>query len=179
MFDREFSVEIFKTLTNGKLINRYVLQNNGSETENPLYSELLSNIETYRQQYQMCGYELVEREDFVFLRDGDVSYDELPADNAMRISILLLIIGKFINDRGYVLGKLVDANGGLSEDDLAAIDELETTAELLEKGNFKSNFATAFTNYLVNRNIVLRKPSDGRYLLSAGGRAFFEELRAK
>lgn len=176
MFNQALSVELFKELTNGRVINKYKLQNNGEETENELFTEVMSNLDTYRLQYRMSGYELIEHEDYFYIRDADVGFDDLQSDITMKVSVLLILLGKYVNDKGYILSKLTSTAGGLSDADLDEIETLPNTIELMEKCDFKKGFKHAFKSSLVDRNIMLQKPTDGRYVLSAAGRAFFAAL---
>src|SRR5690606_42043515 len=98
MFNQALSVELFKELTNGRVINEYKLQNNGEEIENELFTEVMTNLDTYRLQYRMSGYELIEHEDYFYIRDAGVSFDDLQSDITMKVSVLLILLGNYVND---------------------------------------------------------------------------------
>lgn len=176
MFNQKLSEEIFKELMNGRIINRYRLHNNGNETEDELFIEVMSNLDAYRQQYQMSGFQLLEHDDYLYIRDRSIAHDDLNSDITMKICVLLIVIGKFINHKGYVLGKITDPAGGLDEADIEAIAAMPDTAELLEKTGLKKGFKAAFISTLVERKLMLQKPSDGRFILAASGRSFFQQL---
>ena len=176
MYDSSLSTLIFNELMNGKVINRTVLNNSGEFTPNPLFKEVMENLKDYRTQYEMSGCEFIDESEFIFIRDRASSRDDLKTDITMKACILLLILGKYVNENNYRLSKLTEPSGGITRADIEAIQEEEDTVELIEKAKLKSDLHAEIKNVLVNRNIMLEKPSEESYILSDAGRAFFTEV---
>lgn len=176
MYDADLSAEIYRTLMGGKVINRHKLNNSGEAITDPLFEEILSNLKSYRMQYEMCGWELVIEANYVFVRDRVTNNENLKTDITMRASLLLLMLGKYLNEHNYRVTKLTEYSGGISRADIEIIQEMPDVRELIEKAQLKNDLFTEFKNVLVNRNIMLEKPSSETFILSDAGKAFFEEI---
>lgn len=176
MYNEILSREIFRQLVNGKVINRTELNNSAEFTENRLYSEIMENLDQYRMQYKMSGYEFVDKSDFVFIRDKAIGQADLKTDITMKICILLRMIGKYITENNYKITKLTAATGGLTSADFEAIQQMPTTTEILEKSGMKTDIKLSILSVLVERNILLEKPSSEAYVLSDVGREFFDQI---
>ncbi|PKQ73654.1 condensin complex protein MksE [Aeromonas sobria] len=176
MFNAMLSSDIFNILMNGKIINKTELNNSGQFVDSPLFIEIMSNLKDYRTQYEMCGFEFVEEIDYIFIRDRVSNRDDLKTDISMKACLLLLLLGKYLTENNFRLSKLTDFSGGINAADIEAIQEMPDTNEILEKANIKKDLHTEIKNTLVNRNILLEKPSSQSYILSDSGRAFFNEI---
>lgn len=53
------SVEIYDHLMNGRIINKRHLGSHGDFEANPMFEEVIKNLEVYRNQYEMCGFSLI------------------------------------------------------------------------------------------------------------------------
>ena len=176
MFDTHKSKIIFDELMNGRVINKRDYNQDGSPQDNPLFDEIISNEDSYRTQYLMNGYQLVMEVDHCFIRDNQA--DTEITDLEKRISVLFLIISRYITKNGYRFEMLKDPNHGLTEDLIQEIDEEETTKELKLKvaTDFcKQNLKTAIDKNLYERNLMARSKV-GRYFLTDSGVAFFDNL---
>ena len=176
MYDARLSKEIFDQLMNGRIINKTVLNNASQFVDNELYTEIIQNLEIYRQQYAMSGLKLVEHDSYFYVREPEAGRESLKSDITMKACILLMLIGKYITESRSRLSKLTDPLGGLTNADIEAIEEMTDTAEILERCGIKQNLKTAIRVILVERNILLQKASSEVYLLSDAGRAFFDEI---
>lgn len=176
MFNTALSKEIFQELMNGKIINKHRLDNAANLVENELFTEILQNLNDYRTQYEMSGYEFELSESFVFIRKDGFDTKSLKTDATMRAYLLLVIIAKFLNDHNYRFSKLTDSDAGISDADIAKMASTSDTEELMEKAGLKGGLLNNIKNVLVKRNIMLEKPSSNSYILSDAGKAFFQEL---
>lgn len=176
MFDTQLSQEIFNQLMNGKVINKTELNNSGDFKENPLFAEIVGNLKDYKNQYTMSGYEFIQQPSFIYIRERTAQKEELKTDITMKTCVLLLLIGKYITEQSYRFTKLTDKTAGLSQIDFELIEEMPDTQEILQKSGMKSGFMNAIKSTLIERNILLQKPSSETYILSDAGKAFFEEL---
>lgn len=175
MFDVNTSREIFSLLMNGKLINKSILNNSGEFINNYLFTEIINNLDDYRTQYRMSGYDLIERPDFFYIKDYHQQDGDLKTDITMKICVLLLIMGKYLIEHNYRLTRLTDPTGGLSESDFEAMQDMPNTQEILGKSKIV-DLKMAIKSILVDKNILLQKPSSLDYILSDGGKAFFHEI---
>lgn len=175
MFDVNISREIFSLLMNGKLINKSILNNSGEFVNNYLFTEIINNLDDYRTQYKMSGYNLIERSDFFYIRDHHKQEGDLKTDITMKVCVLLLIMGKYLIEHNYRLTRLTDPSGGLSESDFEAMQDMPNTQEILGKSKIV-DLKMAVKSILVDKNILLQKPGSLDYILSDGGRAFFHEI---
>ncbi|UZE97235.1 condensin complex protein MksE [Alkalimarinus alittae] len=178
MFNQTKSVQIFNELMNGKVINKSILNNSGSRVDNELFVEIMDNLDVYHNQYRMNGYDFVDKSSYVLIRERSGQKEDLKTDATMKVCVLLLLIGKFINEHNYKIGKLTEANGGLTKSDFEDIEKMPDTAELLDKSGLKKGLWVAIKSNLIDRNILLEMPSAGKYILSDAGIAFYDEIQS-
>jgi hypothetical protein len=176
MYSLRNSQKIFSELTSGKVINRTSLANNNSRIDNFLFVEIMTYLDEYRKQYKMCGYDFIETPNYIYIKDKIASQESLKTDLTMKICVLLLILGKHLNNKNYKLSKLTDITGGISKADIEEMEENEETKELLTRANLKKGLFVAIQSNLINKNILLEKPSDGTFILSDIGIEFFEDI---
>ena len=177
MFDVNLSKEIFSQLINGKVISKSILNNGGDFIDNPLFAEIIHNLDDYRTQYKMSGYDFVEQSDFFYIREQVIQENDLKTDITMKVCVLLLLIGKYLTESNFRLTKLTESSGGLTNADFDAIQERPDTQEILDKSKIK-DFRTGIKSILVDKNILLQKPGSHSYILSDAGRFFFTEIVA-
>lgn len=175
---KQKSVDIYRHLMNGRILNRQKLNNAGEWVDDELFQELISNIDEYRSLYQACGFELMEHSDYVYLNDPHL---EGKTELSMKAYCLLLIIGKYLTHNGFSLSKITSPTGGLTVQDFQNMLELDDVQELVEKAQLytarkKDDFFSIVKNILVERHILLEKPSQQMFILSPAGRLFFDEL---
>lgn len=176
MYSVDLSVDIYQILSSGKVINGRILNNSGEFVSNSYFEEIMNNLSSYRTQYEMSGHELVVRKRFIFLRKSGYSIDDLKTDITMKAALLLLMLGKYINDRNYRFSKLTDTTGGITRTDIQNIQDMDDIQELIEKAKLKDDLFSEFKNVLINRSLLLELPGSERYILSDAGKAFFDEV---
>jgi len=176
MYNAAISQRIFSELMNGRIINKTIIDNSNSFTVNPLFTEIMDNLDDYRTQYKMSGYEFVESPDYIYIRERTGDTNNLKTDITMKACVLLLLMGKYLTENNYRISKLIDPTGGLTEADFEAIQDMPDTAEILEKSSMKRDFSASIKPILVERNIMLQKIGESTFILSDSGRAFFDEI---
>ncbi|MEY8198121.1 MAG: hypothetical protein RPS47_02655 [Colwellia sp.] len=166
------SAEIYRAIMNGKVINHYQVSSDGSQSENPLFTEIYYNFNNYKQQYLMSGFDLVVKDDFYYAREID---SDMPfTDSVKRIQTLLLIISRYVTLSGALFEKLTNPMGGITTEDIQKMSENEEYTEILEAVEIKS-LVSGIKTHLIDRNIMIEPRSD-RYILSDAGKFFFNEL---
>ncbi|PLA73419.1 hypothetical protein CYQ88_11260 [Hydrogenovibrio sp. SC-1] len=176
MYNARLSKQIYQELKNGKIINKHRLDNAARFVQNELFTEIMVNEEDYRKQFEMSGYEFVLTESFVLIREQGRDSATLKTDMTMKAYILLLLLGKYLNEQNYRFTKLTASDGGLTVGDINAVGQMPDTTELLEKSGMKNGLMNNIKNVLVKRNILLEKASSETYILSDAGKAFFQEI---
>lgn len=176
MFNAKLSKQIFDLLMNGRIINKHNLSNDGSLEENPLFVEIIQNEDDYERQYLMNGYYLDIRDGYIMLRDTQRDHTSLKTDITVKAYLLLLIIFKYLNDHNLRPSKVFPSGSGLNLADIETMEEMEDTAELLDKADLKRSLKIHIKSMLVERNILLEKVGATAYVLSDAGMAFFEEV---
>ena len=174
------SKRIFSELMNGKIINKHVVNNASEFSINPLFSEIMDNLPAYKNQYEMNGSDFIVKPDFVYINDSDV-LSEKKSPQAMKVIILLVIIGHYLNKHKYSPTKLTCAKtGGLVEEDFTAIESMTYVEEILEKANITKKGDTSFQdkviNILVYRGVMVERPTSKAYILTDAGKAFYEDV---
>ena len=157
MVSLQKSEQIFNTLMNGRIINREIIDNDVL-VANPLFNEIMDNLEVYKKQYEMSGFKFLHSGDYVYITEDEKN----KTDIAMKAQILLLLIGKYLNNNNYSLQKIKHLNVGLTRSDILGVQAMPETIE--------------FKNILVERHILLEKTSSESFILSAIGEKFFDEL---
>jgi len=176
MYNAYLSSQIFNHLMNGKVINKTKLNNNSQFVENPLFIEIIENLDDYKTQYQMNGVDLVVTVDYVYIKERGLKNDNLKTDITMKTCLLLLLLGKYITENNFRMSKLTEPSGGITEADIDAIMEMSDTPEILEKAKMKNDLLPLIKSILVKRSILLEKPGAQSYILSDSGRAFYDEI---
>ena len=69
MINRAKSREIYHYLRNGKILNQEMISNSGELVNNPIFSEVMGNLEDYRKLYLDIGYRLVDTPSYLYLID--------------------------------------------------------------------------------------------------------------
>ena len=163
---------IFNTLMNGRVINREVIINDVLVT-NPLFTEIMDNLELYQRQYEMSGFKFIHSGNYVYITEDDKS----KTDIAMKAQILLLLIGKYLNNNNFSLKKIKYPNIGLTRSDILGIQAMSESIELLNRAGMGEDVYSQIKSILVERNILLEKTTSDAFILSAIGNEFFDELQ--
>ena len=171
MVSLQKSEQIFNTLMNGRIINREIIDNDVL-VANPLFNEIMDNLEVYKKQYEMIGFKFLHSGDYVYITEDEKN----KTDIAMKAQILLLLIGKYLNNNNYSLQKIKHLNVGLTRSDILGVQAMPETIELLNRAGMGDDVFVQIKNILVERHILLEKTSSESFILSAIGEKFFDEL---
>jgi hypothetical protein len=171
------SAAVYREFQNGRVIVRDLWDSNRSELRaNPLYNLLYNHLAHFRTLYEHLGSELVFNETgaFFFLRESSDDESEEHDENAFRVQVILLVIGRYFARSGRDLEYLGRPDAGLNEQDLVALAEDEEYREVLRAARFEKGVPEAL-DYLDKRNLLFRAGA-GRCFLSSAGMHFLQEL---
>lgn len=171
------STAIYREFQAGRVIVRDVWDSNRSELRaNPLYNLLYNHLSHFRTFYEHLGSELVFNETgaFFFLKESSDDESEEHDENAFRVQVILLLIGRYFARSGRDLDYLGRPDAGLNEQDLTALAGDEEYQEILRAARFEKGFPEAL-DYLDKRNLLFRSGA-GRCFLSSAGLYFLQEL---
>ncbi|KPQ27355.1 MAG: hypothetical protein HLUCCX14_15340 [Marinobacter excellens HL-55] len=171
------SAAIYREFQAGRVIVRDLWDANRSELmANPLYNLLYNHLSHFRTFYEHLGSELVFNENgaFFFLKESSDDESEEHDENAFRVQVILLLIGRYFARSGRDLDYLGRPDAGLNEQDLAAMTADEEYQDILRAARFEKGLADAL-DYLDKRNLMFRAGA-GHYFLSTAGMYFLEQL---
>ncbi|MEO9525482.1 condensin complex protein MksE [Marinobacter alexandrii] len=171
------SAAIYREFQAGRVIVRDVWDSNRSELRaNRLYNLLYNHLSHFRTLYEHLGSELVFNETgaFFYLKESSDEEGDEHDENAFRVQVILLLIGRFFARSGRDLDYLGRPDAGLNEQDLAALAGDEEYQEILRTARFDKGFSEAL-DYLDKRNLLFRSGA-GRCFLSSAGLFFLQEL---
>jgi len=171
------SAAIYREFQAGRVIVRDVWDSNRSELRgNPLYNLLYNHLSHFRALYEHLGSELVFNEigAFFFLKESSDDESEEHDENAFRVQVILLLIGRYFARSGRDLEYLGRPDAGLNEQDLTALAGDEEYQDILRAARFEKGFSEAL-DYLDKRNLLFRSGA-GRCFLSSAGLYFLQEL---
>lgn len=171
------SAAIYREFQAGRVIVRDVWDSNRSELRaNRLYNLLYNHLSHFRTLYEHLGSELVFNETgaFFYLKESSDEEGDEHDENAFRVQVILLLIGRFFARSGRDLDYLGRPDAGLNEQDLAALAGDEEYQEILRTARFDKGFSEAL-DYLDKRNLLFRSGA-GSCFLSSAGLFFLQEL---
>lgn len=171
------SAAIYREFQAGRVIVRDVWDANRSELRaNPLYNLLYNHLSHFRTFYEHLGSELVFNETgaFFFLKESSDDESEEHDENAFRVQVVLLLIGRYFARSGRDLDYLGRPEAGLNEQDLANLGADEEYQDILRAARFEKGLSEAL-DYLEKRNLLFRSGA-GRYFLSSAGIYFLNQL---
>ncbi|WP_273427382.1 hypothetical protein [Marinobacter sp.] len=171
------SAAIYREFQAGRVIVRDVWDSNRSELRaNRLYNLLYNHLSHFRTLYEHLGSELVFNETgaFFYLKESSDEEGDEHDENAFRVQVILLLIGRFFARSGRDLDYLGRPDAGLNEQDLAALAGDEEYQEILRTARFDKGFSEAL-DYLDKRNLLFRSGA-GRCFMSSAGLFFLQEL---
>ncbi|MGX1202954.1 condensin complex protein MksE [Marinobacter sp. MBR-105] len=171
------SAAIYREFQAGRVIVRDVWDANRSELRaNPLYNLLYNHLSHFRTFYEHLGSELVFNETgaFFFLKESSDDESEEHDENAFRVQVVLLLIGRYFARSGRDLDYLGRPEAGLNEQDLANLGADEEYQDILRAARFEKGLSEAL-DYLEKRNLLFRSGA-GRYFLSSAGSYFLHQL---
>lgn len=171
------STAIYREFQSGKVIVREVWSSNRSElVANPLYNLLYNHLSHFHTFYEHLGSELVFNENgaFFFLKESADEEAEEHDENAFRVQVVLLLIGRYFARSGRDLDYLGRPDTGLVEQDVSAMAADDEYQDILRAARFDKGLLDAF-DYLDKRNLLFRSGAS-RYFLSSAGMYFLHEL---
>jgi len=171
------SAAIYREFQAGRVVVRDVWDNNRSELRaNPLYNLLYNHLSHFRTFYEHLGSELVFSETgaFFFLKESSDDENEEHDENAFRVQVVLLLIGRYFARSGRDLDYLGRPEAGLNEQDLNSLGEDEEYRDILRAARFEKGLSEAL-DYLEKRNLVFRSGAS-RYFLSSAGLYYLNQL---
>ena len=171
------SAALYRELVAGRVILRETYNQHRAELEdNRLYNLVYNHLSHFRRLYEHLGYELVfsERGAFFYIRENTDDESEEHDENAFRVQVILLIIGRYFARTGRDLDYLGRADAGLKEDDLNAISADEEYQDILRAARLDKGLPGAI-DYLLSRNFLF-KSGASRYFLSSAGMFFLRTL---
>ena len=171
------SAAIFREFQNGRIIVREVYDNNRSElVANPLYNLIFSHLSHFRTLYEHLGSELVFNDSgaFFYLKENSDDESEEHDENAFRVQVVLLLIGRYFARSGRDLDYLGRPDAGLKEEDVASMDRDDEYRDILRAARFEKGLLEAL-EYLDKRNLAFRCGAQ-RYFLSTAGMHFLNDL---
>lgn len=174
------SAAIYREFQAGRVIVREIWDSNRSELRaNPLYNLLYNHLSHFRTFYEHLGSELVFNDAgaFFFLKESSDDESEEHDENAFRVQVVLLLIGRYFARSGRDLEYLGRPDAGLGEQDLAALAADEEYQDMLRAARFEKGLSEAL-EYLDKRNLLFRASVD-RCFLSSAGMYFLNELVAE
>jgi len=171
------SAALYREFQAGRVIVRELWDNNRSElVANPLYNLLYNHLSHFRTFYEHLGCLLVFNDEgsFFFLKESSDDEAEEHDENAFRVQVVLLLIGRYFARSGRDLEYLACPDAGLGEQDLVAMGADDEYLEILRAARFEKGLSEAL-DYLVKRNLMFSSGAN-RYFLSSAGMHFLEEL---
>ena len=168
--------KIFELLTSGKVINNYKLSDVDVNTPCPLYNEINTNLDDYKEHYLRCGYELIDIGGSYFLKS--ITEEKSHLELASKIHALLIVIGRALTLENYEIGILFDSYAGLNKDTADKINEKEEFRLVLNAARIKENLWDECKKLLVDRNVAAMNRA-GNIVLLASGKKIYEQLTSK
>lgn len=171
------SAAIYREFMIGRVILRDLWHPQRTEwVANPLYNLLFNHLSHFRRLYEHIGYDLVfnEKGGFFYLRESTDEESEEHDENAFRVQLMLLIMGRYFARSGRDLEYLGRADAGLKEDDLNAIAADGEYQDILRAARFEKGLPEAM-DYLQKRHFLFRTGAS-HYVLSSAGMFYLNEL---
>jgi hypothetical protein len=171
------SAAIYREFLAGRVITREIYNTHlDALQDNPLYNLLYNNLSHFREFYRHLGSELMFNESgaFFYLREDLDDESEEHDENAFRVQITLLLIGRYFARSGRDLEYLGRPDAGLQQEDIEALGSDEEYRDILRAARFEKGPAEAL-EYLSKRNFIFRS-GPGRFFLSSAGMHFLELL---
>ncbi|MFT6904196.1 MAG: hypothetical protein ACJAS1_000846 [Oleiphilaceae bacterium] len=169
---KEYSKAIYSDLINGKLINKFVYQD-GLLEANPLYDEIINDLDKYTGHYEMIGFELIACGEYFYIKTADSSkYKDTPA---LKIQALLLIISQFCKTTGIKIEAIKSHQAGLNREKIKSIAEIVEVQDILKACDMKKDLALEVDNNLVTRGFAFWNQNGG-LVLTNGGVIIFDKM---
>lgn len=175
--DAKASAQIYRDFTQGKVITKRTYDALRAEyKDNPQFTILFNHETHFKKLYQHIGSELIldESGEFYYLREvGDAGADEAD-ENAFKIQVVLLVLGRYFSRSGRDLELLCLPDMGISGEDIDYLNDDTEYADILRAARFKNGMFEAL-EFITSRCFAY-KVGDKRYFLSDAGSAFLIRL---
>lgn len=175
--DAKMSAQIYRDFTQGKVITKRSYDTLRAEYKDNLQYTLLFNHEThFNKLYQHIGSELIldDSGEFYYIREvGDEGADEAD-ENAFKIQVVLLILGRYFSRSGRDLELLSMPDMGIDEADIMALNDDPEYTDIFRAARFKNGTLEAL-DFITSRCFAY-KMGENRYFLSDAGGAFLLRL---
>ncbi|MFD2190706.1 condensin complex protein MksE [Pistricoccus aurantiacus] len=171
------SAAIYREFSQGKVLLRQMWnQHRAERVDNPLYNLVYNQLSHFRRLYEHLGFELVFHETggFFYLRESLDEESDEHDENALRVQVILLLIGRYFARGGRDLEFLGRPDAGLKETDLQAMAADEEYLDILRTARIEKGWPEAM-DYLTKRHFIFRSGAE-RYFLSSAGMAFLYQL---
>ncbi len=171
------SAAVYRELTAGKVVLRELWNVHTAEREdNPLYNLVFNHLSHFTELYAHLGYELhfSEAGGFFYIRETSEDETDEHDENALKIQVALLLIGRYFARTGRDLMYLGRPDAGLKDDDLAAMAADDEYNDILRTARFDKGWGETM-EFLVRRNFAFRSGAE-RYFLSSAGMSFLNQL---
>lgn len=175
--DAKMSALIYRDFAQGKVINKRTYDTLRAEyKDNPQYTLLFNNESHFKKLYQHIGSELIldDSGEFYYIREVSDEVADEADENAFKIQVVLLILGRYFSRSGRDLELLSMPDMGLDETDILALYDDPEYTDILRAARFKNGIQEAL-DFITSRNFSY-KVGDKRYFLSDAGNTFLYRL---
>jgi len=172
----QLCAKVYQLFIGGKVINKMRIDaDNDEPIPDKLFSEISSNLDSYTEHFERCGFELVtELDDCFFVRPR---HEDKPAlELASKVQALLIIFGKAVTQRSEI-EVLYDPRAGLSKDTVDSINQTIEYRTVLNAVKVKDNLWEECKSLLVNRQLATLNRS-GSLVFLTGAESMYKELIA-
>lgn len=175
--DANHSTEIYRQLTQGKVILKTQYNElQHSLEDNLLYTLLFKHWAHFSALYQHIGYKLEFNDEgsFYYLRELHEQGVDEADNNAFKIQVVLLLIGRYFSRTGRNLDLLFTPDVGINEADFKELSNDHEYDEILKTARFNKGWDEAL-EFLTKRNFTFRT-SPSSWFVSDAGKAFLTQL---
>ena len=171
------STLIYRDLAAGKIIPKQRYHDLRSELiDNQNYTLLFKHQSHFYQLYQHIGFELIldGSGEFFYIKDAQDLENNEADENAFKVQVVLLILGRYFSRSGRDLELLSTPDMGVDETDITSLNDDAEYSDILRAARFKNGVQEAL-DYITSRCFAY-KMGDKRYFLSDAGNAFLLRL---
>ncbi len=168
--DATKSIAIYKHLTQGKIIlKNYYNEIKDELIESPLFTLIFNNPSHFSNLYQHIGYKLEfhNQGSFYYIRELTEDGIDEADNNAFRVQVILLLIGRYFAGTGRDLELLAKPDCGLDEHDISELESDNESSDILRTAHFTKGWKEALI-YLCKRNFAFKTSSTSLFLSDAG-----------
>lgn len=165
---------LFKLLISGSVVNKQILDPKAQVlVPNPYFVELLDHESTYKTNYEMMGYDLLNAGDYFHLADVNSSIDDKQLTKTKVYASLIMLVRFITQEQRMLYNLILDVKYGVSSDDLNKMNELDDYRQILNSS--KLNNADEMIKLLLKRGFIYQLNS-GKFILSSSGRVIVSDI---